>query len=172
LLKLLKFKNMKPYKLVKLEGDRVITGQELYDWLIDDGFPIMDIHVISNEARPPQLVKPLYGAPREEWILYALALQKRDVECVKVAEHNKHEIELRDADIAAFATYLAMSFKIASYEQTGQSKTGQRIYEWRVTEDGLTTYIQHAGRIVDLYVKDSYSPYYEIAFGTTNGIMK
>jgi len=152
---------MKPYKLVKLEGDRVITGQELYDWLIDDGFPIMDIHVISNEARPPQLIKPLYGAPREEWILYALALQKRDVECVKVAEHNKHEIELRDADIAAFATYLSMSFKIAVYDGS-----------WKVTEDGLTTYIQHAQRILDIYSKDSYSPYYEIAYGTTNGIMK
>jgi hypothetical protein len=162
----------KIYKLVRLDGDQVITGKELYDWLIADGFPIMDVHVMDVHQRPPKPTKPLMGAPREQWLEYALAMQKWDVDCAVVNKHNDDQLKLRGDDIEAFATYLAMKFQIASYEVIGKTNQGEKIRGWAINTDGKYTYKQNAQRVLDVINEDSFSPYYEIAWGTSNGIMR
>jgi hypothetical protein len=82
------------------------------------------------------------------------------------------EITQRDDSVKAVATLFRLHFQVASLTLIGHTDTGQKILKWVIEPlQDEKLFIQAAKRVCDVFTKDNYGPYVELAWGTTNGIL-
>lgn len=116
------------HKLVRLEGDRIVTGYELEITLKAEGFTVPIIEPVDTSGKPtrPTVQKWYFGIPvdefnanREIWNQYNIALAAWNTAY-------KADLKRRDDEVFAFAVTLSELFTLV--RGTYNRKTKQYDY--------------------------------------------